>query len=142
MKKLVCLVLIIALIIISCRQETKYPLEGTWKCINIGKLSKDTSLQAMVKTGQIKTFSNKFFTFVGHYEKDTTVYDLFGAGTYILNGNKYEEYIIYHNNKSLIGTKYKALDEIHNDTLIHRHPANDKWELGKTYSTEIYIRLK
>lgn len=146
MKKIIFLSIIISIIMGSCTQEKKSPVEGAWKLIWAApKTYTDTSFQTMVKTGQIKMFSKDYFTFVGHGEEnDTVYYEGYGAGTYTLNGDKYEEHIMYHNNKSLIGTKYKALDEIRNDTLFHRYNSDkaDSWELRKDYSTEIYVRLK
>jgi hypothetical protein len=130
MKKLIFFGLIIFMTIGSYAQGKKYPLEG------------DTSLQAMIKNGQIKTFSKKYFTFVGHFEQGTSIYESYGGGTYTLNGDRYEESIIYQNDKSLINKKFKALDEIRNDTLIHRYNTDDSWKLRKGYFTEKYVRLK
>ena len=61
-----------------------------------------------------------------------------------MDGNKYEEFIIYHDIKSLIGKRFKALTEIRNDTLIHRFNMDnvDNWKLEKGYITEKFVRLK
>jgi hypothetical protein len=135
MKKIIFLGLIVFVTIGSCTQEKKSPLEGTWRCIYMRPQQlADTSFQAMIKNGQIKTFSKTYFTFVGHFEDGTSTHESYGAGTYTLNGNKYEERIIYHNVKSLIGKRYKALDEIRNDTLFH-------YQLHEG-ANEIYVRLK
>ncbi len=144
MKKIIFLGLIISLPILSQAQEKKSPLEGTWRCVQMGtqKLA-DNSSPAMIKNGTIKTFSKEYFTFVGHFDQDTISPDVYGAGTYTLKGNKYEEYIIYHNIKALINQKYKAIDEIRNDTLYHSYNANaSSWDLGTNYYTEKYVRLK
>jgi hypothetical protein len=141
MKKLIFFGLIIFMTIGSYAQGKKYPLEGTWKLVAFDK-SIDTSLQDMIKNGQIKTFSKKYFTFVGHFEQGTSIYESYGGGTYTLNGDRYEESIIYQNDKSLINKKFKALDEIRNDTLIHRYNTDDSWKLRKGYFTEKYVRLK
>ena len=148
MKKILFLSLIISFIIASCtQQEVKSPLEGAWRCIYMGgPVSPDTSFQAMIKEGQIKMYSKKYWTFVGHFQGDSISYELYGGGTYTLNGDKYEEHIMYHNDKSNINIKYKALDEVRNDTLYHRYNSDTVWgdsyELRKGYSTEKYIRLK
>ncbi|MGD0756589.1 MAG: hypothetical protein ABR927_16185 [Bacteroidales bacterium] len=144
MKRLVLLVLIVTLTIGSYAQEKKSPLEGTWRCVSMGsqKLT-DNSFQAMIKNGTIKTFSKEYFTFIGHFDQDTISPDVYGAGTYTLNGNRYEETIMYHNIKPLIGGKFKAVDEIRNDTLFHSYNNNaDSWELGGNFFTEKYVRLK
>jgi hypothetical protein len=98
----------------------------------------------MSENGMIKTFSKKYFTFVGRVANDTVSLDEYGAGTYTLDGNKYEEFVIYHDIKSLIGKRFKAIDEIRNDTLIHRFNMDsvNSWKLEKGYITEKFVRLK
>jgi hypothetical protein len=143
MKKLIFLGLILFVTIGSYAQGKKYPLEGAWKQVGYDKqFITDTSRQAMIKNGQIKTFSKEYFTFVGHFEGDTSIYESYGAGTYTLNGDKYEETIIYHNVKDLIGKKYKSFDLVKNDTLFHTGQLDDNWKLMKGAGTEIYVRLK
>jgi hypothetical protein len=107
------------------------------------KIDADTSFQTMIKAGQIKMFSKNYFTFVGHYERnDSILYEGYGAGTYKLNGNRYEEHILYHDNKSLIGIEFRCILEIRHDTLFQKCNTDDNWKLKKNYSTEKYIRLK
>jgi hypothetical protein len=148
MKKIIFLSLILSLIIGSCtQQEGKSPLEGAWRCVYMGgPVSADTSFQAMIKEGQIKMYSKKYWTFVGYFQGDSTGYNLYGGGTYTLNGDKYEEHIMYHNDKSNINIRYKALDEVRNDTLYHRYNSDTLWGdsyiLRKGFSTEKYVRLK
>jgi hypothetical protein len=145
MKKLFLLTACIILLIAGCAQEEKSPLEGTWRCISVGSIQfPDSGFQAMADNGMIKTFSKKYFTFVGHVFNDSVTLDEYGAGTYTLDGDKYEEFIIYHEIKSLIGKRFKALDEIRNDTLIHRFNMDtvSSWQLGKGYVTEKFVRLK
>jgi hypothetical protein len=144
MKKLIFFGLIIFVTTGSYAQGNKFPLEGTWRCVSMGtqKIT-DSSFPAMIKNGNIKTFSKEYFTFVGHFDTDTVSPDVYGAGTYTLNGNKYEEHIMFHNVKSLIDLRFKAIDEIRNDTLFHCYNNSaDSWDLGKSYNTEKYVRLK
>ena len=86
----------------------------------------------------------EYFTYVGHAEQDTVMWDLYGGGTYKLDGNKYDEHILYSFLKPLVGTKYKALLEIRNDTLFQKQNSDnaDSYELRKGYTTEVYVRLK
>jgi hypothetical protein len=145
MKKSFSLTVFIIILIAGCTQNEKSPLEGTWRCVSVGSVQfTDTSFLAMTENGMIKTFSKKYFTFVGHVNNDSVTLDEYGAGTYTLDGNKYEEFIIYHDIKSLIGKRFKALDEIRNDTLIHRFNMDtvDSWQLGKGYVTEKFVRIK
>jgi len=145
MRKVILLSLIIASIIGSCTQAKKSPLEGAWKIVEYGQWHiTDTSLKAMFNNGLIKMWSKDYFAFVGYFRPDTSIHQYHGAGIYTLNGNKYEEYIIYNDYKPLVGTKFKALLEIRNDTLIQRYNSDntDSWELRDGFTTERYIRLK
>lgn len=144
MKKLIFLGLIIFVTTGSYAQQNRSPLVGTWRCVAMGpeKMS-DGSFPAMIKLGTIKTFSNEYFTFVGHFATDTVSPDTYGGGTYTLNGNKYEEHIMFHNVKTLINMRFRAIDEIRHDTLYHSYNNDvNGWDLGKNYYTEKYVRLK
>ena len=148
MKKIVFLSLIISLIIVSCKQqqESKSPVEGTWKLVGLySPQFTSTSYDDMIKNGQIKTWSKEYFTWVGHSELDTVVWNGYGAGTYTLNGNQYEENVIYLYDTTFMNKKFKGLLEIRNDTLFQKYnsnPIGDSYELGDGYTTEVYVRLK
>jgi len=146
-KNILFLSLIISLIIGSCTQkEVKSPIEGVWQQVGFSSVSGDTvtnyKLPSPVFGSQIKTWSKNYFTFIGIMKIDTTDIDLYGSGTYTLNGDKYEENIIYHNDKTLIKTKFKALLEIRNDTLIQKGVLPDDWTLPRKYGIEKYVRLE
>jgi hypothetical protein len=144
MKNLIFLIMIISAAIIGCKQE-KNSLEGTWRMVSIDSIQfPDTSFQGMIKNSQIKTWSKEYFTYVGHNQQDTISYDLYGGGRYKLEGNKYDEYIVYSFYKPLINSKFKAILEIRNDTLYQKmnSDSSDSYELRKGYTTEVYVRLK
>lgn len=146
MKKLFFLSVVASLIIISCakRQEVKSPLEGTWKMITgDSKIDTDTSFNTMAKTSQIKMWSRNYWMFVGHYERnDTVLYKGYGGGTYQLDGDRYEEHIMYHNDSTSIGTKYRCLLTIRNDTLYQKCEYDKDWKLKQDNGTEKYVRLE
>jgi len=142
MKKIVFFILIIILIIVSCAQETKSPIEGAWKLVYGKWTSFEQSFPDQIKGSSIKFWSKEHFAFDGQFKLDTTILDNYGWGTYVLNGEKYEENIILHADKPSIGTKVRLLVEIRNDTLIQRYPADENWELPEKYSTEKFIRVK
>ena len=145
MKKIIFLSLIISLIIGSCIEEKKSPIEGTWQVVQVLYISGDTITNAfpgIYTGGQMKMWSKNHFVFVGIAKVDTTIYDLYGGGTYTLNGDKYEENIIYHSDKPLVNTKFKALLEIRNDTLIQKNSTDDNWKLPKQYNIEKYVRAE
>jgi hypothetical protein len=144
MKRVIFLSLVIALIIGSCTQEKKSPIEGTWKMVYAQSRSMEETFPAQVQAEQIKTWSKEHFTFVGHYKlpTDTIFRDNYGWGTYTLNGNKFEEHIMLHASKSNIGQTIRMLMDVRNDTLIQRWPADENWNLPEKFSMEKYVRLK
>jgi hypothetical protein len=145
MKTIYLFSLIITLMIGSCTRDNKSSPEGTWKIVEFGKWHiTDTSSMSMINNGLIKSWSKEHFVFVGYFRPDTSIHEYYGGGTYKINGNKYEEYIIYNDFRPLIGTRFRALVEIRNDTLIQKYNSDiaDSWQLRKGYTTEKYVRLK
>jgi len=142
MKRAIFLSLIIALIIGGCSQEKKSPIEGAWQMVYASWSTRDVTFPAQVKGGQIKTWNDGYYTFVGHMELDTLVMDNYGAGTYKLDGGGFQTKRIYARTKSNIGTSERFLWEIRNDTLIQRQPADENWKLPEKFTTEKYVRLK
>jgi len=147
MKKVIFLSLVIALIIGGCAQEKKSPIEGIWK-LTYGKWHEwnpgDTLIYQFpgnMVIYHIKIFSKDNFTFVGHYSLDTIMTDNYGGGTYTLKGDRYEENILYAG-KSIFNRKIRMIQEIRNDTLIQKWPADENWKLAEKYSIEKYIKLK
>jgi hypothetical protein len=81
--------------------------------------------------------------FVGKYEVDTVTTYRYGVGTYTVNGNIYEEDILYHFDASYEGHKNKIRLEIRNDTLFHIFPVDDKGKPSQSiYWIEKYVRLE
>jgi len=132
----------IAGMILGCTQteEVKSPIEGAWKMIYGNWISVEGTYPADIGGGQIKMFTEKYYSHVGQFKMDT-IYDNHGCGTYTLNGSKFEEKIIYRYNGSDQGTIKKLLLDVSNDTLTLRWPVNDSWELAENYNIEKYIRL-
>jgi len=80
--------------------------------------------------------------FVGRFQSDTTYTDNFGGGKYTLDGNKYEEEIIYNSNTGYVGAKVRMLLEQRNDTLIQTYPVNEIGEPNKNnHFVEKYVQL-
>jgi hypothetical protein len=64
------------------------------------------------------------------------------VGTFTLNGNIYEETILYHFDQAYEGNKNKIWLEIRNDTLIHIFPVDNAGKPNPTrHWTEKYTRL-
>jgi hypothetical protein len=142
MKKIIFLSLIISLMIVSCTQEKKSPVEGTWKMVYAKWDGIDITFPAQINGGQIKIWSNGYFAHVGEFRVDTSVMNNSGVGSYTLDGNRYEESFIYRGSETALGKKVRLIQEIRNDTLIQSWPADDNWKLAEKHSTEKYIRLK
>jgi hypothetical protein len=148
MKKSVFFSLIIAGLILSCTQqkEIKSPIEGVWQVVSWKGMSGDTLIWKLGVdyTGtEIKIWSGNYFNFVGCYtrQKDTTIEDNYGGGTYELEGTHYEESYLYCVEKSWVGTSQKLLLEIKNDTLIQTWPCDKNWQIDKSnYNIQKLIR--
>ncbi len=137
------------LIIGSCAQEEKppvteekSPLEGAWKLVYGYWHGQDLIFPDQVEVSQIKFWSKDHFAFAGLADLDTLVINNLGGGTYMLDGDRYEEQINYNCSEALIGNTYRRLLEIRNDTLITKWPADENWMLPEQYSIEKYIRLE
>jgi len=142
MKRVILLSLIVLLSICTYAQMGKSPIEGTWKMVYGKWSSNEATFPAQIKGDQIKMLSKKHFTFVGHWDVDTSSGDSYGWGTYTLNGNKFEEHVVLHVNKESIGKIVRILMEVRNDTLIQKWPTDENWKLSGKYSIEKYVRAE
>ena len=147
MKKVIISGLVIAFLIGGCVQEKKSPNEGIWK-LTYGKWLEwnpnDTltyQYPGNISIYHIKIYSNGNFTFVGHFSVDTLVHDNYGGGTFTLDGERYEENVLYAG-KAIFSRKIKMIQEIKGDTLIQKWPADENWILAEKHNIEKYIRLK
>jgi hypothetical protein len=145
MKKTIYLCLIIALIIGSCTQQKRSPVEGAWKLVFSQSVKGDSILlkyPGNVTMNDIKMWSKGYVLYVGRYKIDTTSMDGYGGGPYKLEGNKYEENIQFFSVQSSVGQTVKMLLEIKNDTLIQTWPLLENGQIDKSnFRQEKYIRL-
>jgi hypothetical protein len=146
MKKTIFLCLIIALIIGGCTQQVSKLPQGAWQLVQSQRVINDSIVKMFpvkYSGSDIKMWSEKNFLVVGRLKIDTTFIDNYVGGTYKLEGNRYEESILYHVNKKAIGQTVKMLLELKNDTLIQTYPVDDSGQLIKGgYYIEKYTRLK
>ena len=152
MKKSLILSLVISLVLISCKQEpVKFPM-GAWSLVQTQRVTNGKAVITFPteankgKTTQVKMYSEKNWMFVGKSYRDTIVADVYGGGTYTLEGTQYEENIMYHYNKQWVGRISKNMTmELVNDTLIQSyHPisATDGQPVDSIRNVQKYIRLK
>lgn len=145
MKKIFYVSLLIAFITGSCIEGgNKFP-QGAWKLVQSQALVDDSLkiLFPVTITGtDIKIWSESHFSAMGRYMHDTILIESFGAGTYKLEGNRYEESYLLHYKKKWVGQKMRMLMEIRNDTLIQTYPVDNNYQLIKNgYSIEKYVRI-
>jgi hypothetical protein len=145
MKQKTVFLLLCSIIIVSCTPQKSSPLEGTWQFIYGKSVAGDSLVYEFpgnVTGDQIKMWSENHFVFVGKFDFDTTTIDNYGGGTYTLEGDRYEENILYHSSKSSVGQTVKMLLEIRNDTIIQTWPVSDDGETDQSnYNIEKYTRL-
>ncbi|HLF34340.1 MAG TPA: hypothetical protein VI583_08885 [Cyclobacteriaceae bacterium] len=147
MKKSIFSGLMILFLLSNCaRQETTYP-QGAWKLIQAqsienGKVT--TTYPGILIGNEYKMWSEKNFMFVGRWEEDTIITDNYGYGTYTLEGNEYEETVLYHFVNNYQGKSLKMTLELKNDTLIQvYHPVDSIGRQSENVSSvEKYIRMK
>jgi hypothetical protein len=128
-------------------QSKKSSIEGTWQLVNVRSMMGDkimSEFPAVNNTGsQIKIWTKTHWLTVGRYKQDSTFSDLYAGGTYKLEGNKYDENVVYHSEKPYVGKNLKMLLEIKNDTLTQSYFLDKNGQLFKLgYTIEKYIRLE
>ncbi len=138
--------LIIAFIINSCNQKKSTAIEGTWKLVHSQTFKGDSSVVYFPGKNDMdmtKIWSGDHWMFTGRIKADTTVTDVYGMGTFKLEGNRYEENVGILFYKPWEGKTIKMTLEMKNDTLTQTYPVDDKGEMDKNEATvEKYVRIK
>jgi hypothetical protein len=136
----------ILLIINSCTQQKSKFLQGAWQLVSWKHLSGDTidsQFPGNYTGSDIVIFSEHHLLSVGRFKKDTTFMDNYVGAKYTLDGNHFEETLLYFPKTEMVGNVVKQILELRNDTLIKTYPCDDNWEIVKSnYNIEKYIRLK
>ncbi|MEI7526719.1 MAG: hypothetical protein WCJ95_20390 [Mariniphaga sp.] len=145
MKKIFLCCLLITLSIFVYSQKKNPSIDGTWKLVEFRTVT--GSSQVIDFPGKnymdiTKIWSGNHFMCVGRTKVDTTVSDMYGTGTYKLEGNRYEENVKLLFYKPWEGQTIKMLLEIKNDTLIQTYPVDAKGQMEKEAWIEKYIRVK
>ncbi len=141
-KSLVLLAIIFTLISFKSENPT---LKGTWKGVSQEIIRNGISNMTILdKTsgGQLKTWSDQYFLFVGHTIAGSQIQHAYGGGTYELSGTQYTETIQYHISPNFRGRTVNLYLEIKGDTLIQIYPVDNKFHYDKdNCNVEKYIRL-
>jgi hypothetical protein len=147
MKKLLLPLLAIAFAMNACSDVSdKYP-QGAWQLIRSESINNGVTTvtyPGILVGSEYKMWSEKNFMFVGRWQQDSVTIDNYGFGTYILNGNEYEETVMYHFMKEYQDQKIKMTLELKNDTLVQvYHPVDSTGKsIENISSVEKYVRLK
>jgi hypothetical protein len=105
-------------------QDKKSSIEGAWQLVNVRSMVGDKIMSEFPVnyTGsEIKIWTKTHWTFVGRLNKIQHSQTNYGGGTYKLDGNKYDENVVYHSDKPYVGKNLKMLLEIKNDTLTQSY---------------------
>ncbi|MCE5346209.1 MAG: hypothetical protein LLG13_07985 [Bacteroidales bacterium] len=146
MKRVILLGIFIALVTASCAKKENNNPKGAWQMVAMQRIDNGKATNYFsdrYHIYQIKMWSDKYFSFIGTYKVDTVIVDRYGAGTYSLEGNRYQEDVMYHFDKAYKGQKVNMLLEIRNDTLCQIFPIDESGNpIKKQYYIEKYMRLK
>ena len=142
MKTILSLCLAGVLILCGFSVQKNPEIQGAWKFVASKAVnSNKVFVSSATNQNQLKIWTNDHFAFMGTYKSGKKVLDNYGAGTYTLNGNLYNETIIYHVDKKLVGKTIKMIIEINGDTLIQTWPADDNGKINPdSYVQEKYIK--
>jgi hypothetical protein len=138
MKKIVFLSLFVILIIGSCTQQqvAKSPLDGAWDVISVRQMHGDTVSDYVGST--LKIWSGNYYNFVGRWSLNGDTMNSFGWGTFKLEGDRYEENLVFPAPNTI-----KMLLEIKNDTITQTWPVDDNGVVDKSnYYVEKFVRMK
>jgi len=135
MKASILFYLMILMIIPGCAPKKTIPMEGAWQVVSWEHMAGDSLMWKFPGSftgSEIKIWSKSHFNFAGRYKTDTAFVDNCGGGTYKLDGNHYEESILYFPDQKVVGTTIRLLLEIRNDTLIQTWPLDENWQIIKS----------
>ena len=146
MKLTLLFCLIILLVMGSCTQEKKSPMEGAWKLAYEYEVSGDNSTLLFPGTSngsEIKMWSGNRWALVGVFIEDSTLTDNFGGGRFTLEGTNYQEIVEYHSATEYLGQTVKLYLEIKSDTLTQIWPVDDNGEIIRShYYIEKWVRMQ
>ena len=145
MKTSILFCLMILMILPGCTPRKTSPMEGAWQVVSWEHLAGDSLMWKFPVnfTGsEIKIWSKGYYNVAGGYKTDTAFVDNCGGGTYKIDGNHYEENVLYFPDKKVVGTTMRLLLEINNDTLTQTWPVDENWQVIKSeYNIQKLKRL-
>lgn len=149
MKKIV-LLLMLAILIISCHSEAGKTgqavnasgLEGTWKLVYAETTEQDSMKIRDVETSDfIKIINKTHFAFFSQDHNDPALF-YGGGGTYTVTGNQYAEVLEYTAWDAYRNKTFPFTFKIKGDSLIQYGVEEIKEQNIKKYIVEKYIKIK
>ncbi|MGE5426425.1 MAG: M56 family metallopeptidase [Methylococcaceae bacterium] len=123
---------------------TSEKIEGAWKTFLSQKIENGKAITLITsdsKYTEMKVWTKDYYAYVGNQGYGS--YSFGGSGTYKLNGNLYEENIIYSPVGSTQGQTVKLILEIKNDTLTQIWPIDASGKYDKSNCNIIkMVRMK
>ncbi len=145
MKTRILFCLLIVMILPGCTSKKTSPMEGAWQVVSWERTAGDSLMWKFPGSftgSEIKIWSEGYYSFAGRYKTDTAFVDNCGGGTYRIEGNHYEENVLYFPDQKVVGTTLRLLLEIHNDTLTQTWPVDENWQVIKSeYNIQKLKRL-
>jgi hypothetical protein len=150
--RLLTAIVMMAFALVSCGEKAPVtspalPLNGTWKLMYSKMIENGDTLDTYPVPGQemIKLFNGSHFAFFKHDLRkgsdSTAIYES-GAGTYQLEGNKYEEHLQYCNYREWEDRHFSFTLDLSGDTLVQRGIEKiDSLHVNHEI-VEAYIRLR
>ncbi|WP_066222385.1 hypothetical protein [Formosa haliotis] len=134
--------IILALICFNCKKETPtIAISGTWKLVYAEIIENDSiQIKDLENTEFIKIINDSHFAFFNQNKTDTTNF-YSGAGTYVLNGNTYNEVLSFTESQNLKNHKFSFKIQISGDTLIQSGIERIKAAGIDRTITEKYIKI-
>lgn len=132
-----------ALTFFNCKKDTSAnDISGTWKMVYAEIIENDsTTVKDLSHTEFIKIINDSHFAF---FNQDLNNEENFygGGGTYMLNGDDYQEVLSYTSAKDFKDHKFSFNVEFKGDTLIQKGLEYIKEAGINRVITEKYIKVK
>ncbi|AFK03571.1 hypothetical protein Emtol_2435 [Emticicia oligotrophica DSM 17448] len=128
-------------------QESKLPIEGTWKLLTGTIIEKgDTTITSYTENVSfIKIINGTHFAFLKHplpNNTDSTATFDAGGGSYTLKDSTYTEHLEYYKLKEWENNKFEFTVTIKNDTLIQKGIEKVEKAGIERLNIEKYVRVK
>lgn len=122
-------------------QETRQPIEGSWKMIYADIRENDSvQIKDLSNTDFVKMINSSHFAFVNQV-RDTSAGFFAGAGTYTYENGKYVESLDFIDAMSYRGHTFEFEVQFSGDTLIQMGREHIEEAGIDRYITEKYIRI-